>query len=138
MYLKLTDSSNVIDYGFGLWLISKIKTRLLSNIDTKKLVHWNNYFSELPSNEASIQDNSSQQIIVFAVSNLTCKLNQGELIITYDQTKFIPGYDRLKLSTAIKTINYGTLSIKGYPIFSDTFKYFAENIDTYIKLYYNI
>ena len=73
---------------------------------------------------------------MFAADNLLCTCANGEVVITFNKTKFVQGYDRLQLVTLIKTINYGTLDIKGCPIFTDTLKYFETNIDTYIKLYY--
>lgn len=139
MELRIRDSQQVIDEGFANWLSSLIKTKLISNIGKYKLVNWDKYLTTSDSvNRLYKKDYRTSEVIIFAANNIVCSCVPGEVVITFDNTKFVLGFDRLRLSTIVKTINYGTLDIKGCPIFIDTLTYFEENIDTYIRLYYGL
>lgn len=139
MELRIRDSQQVIDEGFANWLSFLIKTKLISNIGKYKLVNWDKYLTTSDSvNRLYKKDYRTSEVIIFAANNIVCSCVPGEVVITFDNTKFVLGFDRLRLSTIVKTINYGTLDIKGCPIFIDTLTYFEENIDTYIRLYYGL
>lgn len=139
MELRIRDSNKFIDVQFGLWLIPRIKTKLISSIRKYKLNTWDTYLTE----DASIKrlykkDYKAEDVITFAADNLSCTGVDGEISIQFNFNKLVPGFDRLRLTTIVKTINYGTLDIKSCPIFTDTFNYFAKNIDTYVGIYYRL
>lgn len=137
--LRLHDSNNIIDSDFGYWLVSKIRVRLISNFRNYNFKRWDNYLTESKEVTRLYSRNyTAYEIVDFAASNIICNSSTGEITISINNNKFVPGFDRLKLSTIVKTINYGTLDIKGCSIFTDTFNHFAENIDTYASIYYRI
>ena len=65
-------------------------------------------------------------------------VSAAELCQDAYKNKFVSGYDRLNLERVLKTINYGTLSIKACPIVSNVFAYFAEDIVSYARQYYQV
>lgn len=137
MELRIRDSKGFIDVNFGYWLLPKIQSKLISNIDQYKLERWDNYLTNSKSlKRLYTQEYKAENIILFAANNLVCDGADGEITIHFNNTKLIPGFDRLLLNTLIKTVNYGTLDTKGCPIFTETFNYFAQNIDSYVRLYY--
>ena len=74
-----------------------------------------------------------RNIIQNAANNLVFKKFQGEIIITINNTKKFSNTNA-KLYDLCKLINYGTFSVKGYPIFTEAFNYVSDNIEI---LYYN-
>lgn len=139
MELRIRDSEGFVDKGFGWWLVFRIKVKLISNIKNYKLDNWDKYLNEATElNRLFNRKYKTADVITFAAKNIICEGSAGEITLRFDDTKFVPGFDRLKLTTLLKTINFGTLSIKGCPIFSDTFNYFSEDIDTYVRLYYRL
>lgn len=138
MELRIRDSQMILDEDFGRWLLPIIRVNLISSIRKYKFDLWNEYLTSSTSvNRLYDKTYTANEIIIFAANNLIYKGSTGEIIISFDNNKFVPGFDRLRLATIIKTINYGTLEIKQCSIFTDTFNYFAENIDKYVGLYYN-
>ena len=139
MELRVRDSNKIIDVDFGAWLSNRIKIKLLSNSKKYNFVHWDKYLSESETLKRLYKkDYKAMDVIVFASKNIVCKGTDGEISITFDNTKFVPGFDRLPLVTLVKTINYGTQDSKGCPIFTDTFNYFVKNLDTYVGMYYSL
>lgn len=137
MRLVIETTQSDLDIKFAYWLISRIKTKLLADITKHNLNLLDTYITE--SNTLSRlykRKYKSAEIVMFAASNLICFIGADEIVITFDNNKFVPGFDRLRLLTAIKLINYGNRDVKGCHIFTDTFNYFCEDIDTYVKLYY--
>lgn len=140
MELRIRDSQQIIDEAFGKWLIPRIKTKLISSISRYKFANWDNYLSTSDNIPRLYEDKeyTAASIIIFAANELVCQGGPGEIVIEFNTNDFVPGYDRLKLTTIIKTINYGTLDIKGCPIFTDVLDHFARHISTYARLYYRL
>ena len=139
MELRIRDSQGFVDDGFGYWLLPRIKSKLISNISRYKTVNWDKYLTESENlNRLYKKEYKVSDIIIFAANNLVCNGSDGDISIQFDNTKFVPGFDRIRLSTIVKLVNYGTLDMKACPIFTDTFHYFANNIDSYVGLYYRL
>ena len=139
MELHLIDANQIIDAQFGEWISQKICTKLLSSIKDYYLGNWDKYLTT--SNTLTrlyTQQYKTSDILTFAANNLVCKGVAGDITIKVDNTKFVPGFDRLNLLTIVKTINYGTLDTKGCPIFTDVFNEFSEHIDEYVRMYYRV
>lgn len=138
MELRIYDDKGFIEKSFGEWLIPRIKVKLISNISKYKgLVNWDKYLTKSSTLDRLYDMNyHSSDIVVFAAKNLVCTGTDGEITIHFDYNKFVPGFNKLKLDTIIKTINYGTRDTKACPIFTDSFDYFAEDIETYVRQYY--
>ena len=139
MRLHISDASKLLDRNFGMWLIPRIKTRLLSSIRKYYLGNWDDYINNSEDiKKLYTKTYRTEEIIIFAANHLKCSGVDGELYIELDNNVYVPGFDRLKLITVAKTINYGTLTVKGCPIFTDCLNYFAENIELFAKMFYSI
>lgn len=139
MQLLITDKNDVLTKDFGNWLIQRIQEKLAVDIDERKLKKWDKFF-ENSSEYKSIYKKKivTKELIVIGVRNLVCFRSPIHLSIHIDTNQFVPGLDRVRIHSVCKLINYGNQEIKGYPIFTDTFEYFASNIDDYVDQYMNL
>lgn len=138
MRLHIYDEHKFVDEGFGQWLIPRIQFKLIQNLRKYKMGAWEQFLNESETiSRLYSRKYHVQEIVIFAANNLVCKGIDGNISIEFRETS-VPGFDRLSLRGISKTINYGTLQIKGCPIFTDTFNFFAENINDYLELYYEV
>lgn len=139
MRLQVQGNKSIVTVDFGEWLCDFIKLKIISSINNYKLRVWDDYLTTSTTiNRLYSRTYRATEIITFAANNLVCTGIEGNISISFDGTKFVPGFDRFKLSSAVKLLDYGALDIKGCPIFREAFDYFDENIDLYAKLYSKI
>ena len=139
MELRIRDSKGFVDTSFGTWLIPRIQARLISRISKYNFSAWDEFLTKDSSLSRLYKKTyKAADIILFASKNIVCTGVDGDITIHFNYTKFTPGFDRLPLNVIVKTINYGNISLKGCPIFTDTLNFFAEDIDSYIRIYYRI
>lgn len=137
MELRLRDKEKFIDKGFGNWLVQRIRIKLLSEISKYNLTNWDKYLSESANlTRLYARDYKASELLVFAANNLVCTGTDGDISIQFDNKKFVPGFDRLKLDLILRTITFGTRDTKACPIITDVFNSFSEDIDTYLHSYY--
>ena len=137
--LHLHDSNNLIDLDFAEWLLERIQIKLISNLKKYNLKRWDEFFSSsLEVSRLYAKNYRAEDILLFAIKHMKCTVTTSELRVTFNGDILVPGFDRLKLSTAIKLINYGTRSVKGCPLFSNTFEEIRDDIQNYIRMYYMI
>lgn len=135
MRLVLNDPNEVLDYRFCLWLISQLKHLYSNGVNPAKFHNIDNYLSTLDFMERH-KNQTSDYIMRLGISNLTVNSLKGQYIIHINETIMFDSLQHIKLSTMCRLINYGTLSVKGYPILIDLFNQVAENIDMYVHYYY--
>ena len=115
--------------------IKFLKRRIMGYISLimnfKRLKPFDEYFN---SNEfKSISNNvviSSKRIITMGMTNLVHKRYETNTHIFINPNITYPG-TTIKIVDLCKLINYGTLSLEGYPIFTKTFDHFSKNIKKY-------
>ena len=137
MELIIRGSEDILTQELGNWLCSVLKDKILMRVNDSKLIAWDNYLT----NDSAVtrlykRDYKASEVIIFAGQNLSCVVADGMIIIRFNLTKFVPGFDRWKLSTAIKTLNYGTLQVKGCHVFTDAFNSLKDDLPDLIRLYY--
>jgi hypothetical protein len=134
MRLEIEYKDNTLNKDFGNWLIKIITSSIKSNLNEKKLGQLDKY----------IEDNfthlfkkpvTSKDIIYAGLKELVCDDDSSKLIIKISTNKFMQGLDRVRIETLCRLINYGNSSVKGYPIFTDTFNQVALNIKLYVDEY---
>ena len=134
MRLEIEYKDNTLNKEFGNWLIKIITSSIKSNLNEKKLGQLDKY----------IEDNfthlfkkpvTSKDIIYAGLKELVCDDDSSKLIIKISTNKFMQGLDRVRIETLCRLINYGNSSVKGYPIFTDTFNQVALNIKLYVDEY---
>lgn len=137
MLLEIKDSKHILKEDFYEWLLLKIKDRFLCEIDKKSLERWDTYFnSEFQYRSIYLKRISSYDICLQGISNLKFnKLSESVVTIFINPNINVPGLDRVRINTACKTINYGVSNIKGYPIFTNIFNHFSQNILTYFDIF---
>lgn len=127
----VVDNKNITT-NFVLFLKKKMLSHMASILDTKRLQPYNEYFSSdefLKLTNNTVID--SRRVILLSMSNLVHKRFETTTQIFINPNMTYPGTN-FKLIDLCKIINYGTLSIDAYPIFTITFNHFHNNIGKYI------
>ncbi len=136
MRIEIIDEKQVLGLDFGNWLVTKVQQAMLLKIDPKKLKKWDKYFNDSEQYKSISGSNiKAEQIVLAGIHALHCIGIDGRLLIRIRPNQFVPNLDRVVVDTTCKLINYGNISIQGYPIFSDAFTNISENIDEYIDMY---
>ena len=122
-------------YGleFVLYIIKKLQEYIIGNINDKKLSFIEVYINQ---NYKSIYRNyiSARDIIISGAMNITYQIYPNKFVIELDSKQILYGTNA-KLYDICKLINFGVLGISAYPIFTDSFNYFIDNLD-YMYEYY--
>lgn len=113
---------------FIFWLMKRIRDYSLLNINSDKLIN-------LQSNE-DYKNIDLLNCLVQCLNSLQYRKYPEKYIIQVNPN-IIVTQRRAKLIDICKYITYGTLTIKGYPIITDIFKYFAENLDEFLEEFQN-
>lgn len=125
-----------IDEEFIKYLIRIIKIYGLTHLDKRRLDLWTKYLNSIYEVNSSRKLNA-RDIVVAGFSNIVYKSFPSSYSIQIDESKKLPYTSNILLYNICSMINNGTLDMKGYPIFDDTFKYIVNNIRG-IKLKYEL
>lgn len=122
-------------YGleFVLYIIKKLQEYIVGNINDKKLVFIEEYINQ---NYKSIYRKhiSARDILVSSAMNLTYQIYANKFTVEIDSKQILYGTNA-KLYDICKLINFGVLGIGSYPILTESFDYFRDNLD-YMYEYY--
>ena len=122
-------------YGleFVLYIIKKLQEYIIGNINDKKLVFIEEYINQ---NYKSIYRKhiSARDVLVSSAMNLTYQIYANKFTVEIDSKQILYGTNA-KLYDICKLINFGVLGIGSYPILTDSFDYFKDNLD-YMYEYY--
>ncbi len=116
--------------------IKFLKRRMLGwvalNLNRKRLTIFDEYFKSSDfirlSNNVTV---SSRQVIIMSMTNLIHKRYDTVTHIFVNPNICYPGTN-IKLVDLCKIINFGNMSVEGYPIFTETFDHFHNNITKYV------
>lgn len=124
-----------INKGFIPFLKNKLLGYLSTILDIKKLQKYDELFkSEEFLKESDNTIVNAKKVILMGMTNLIHKRYETTTHIFINPNINYPGTN-LKLVDLCKIINYGTLSIDAYPLFTQTFSYVQSNIGRYIDRY---
>lgn len=122
-------------YGleFVLYIIKKLQEYIIGNINDKKLVFIEEYINQ---NYKSIYRKhiSARDVLVSSAMNLTYQIYANKFTVEIDSKQILYGTNA-KLYDICKLINFGVLGIGSYPILTESFDYFRDNLD-YMYEYY--
>lgn len=136
MKLEISDPKNLLDRSFIEWFKIKIRNKIVADVNLKKLENWDKFFNNQSMYKSIYKKKiSTSDIILAGASNLDYVKSESNFWIRLNPNIHTPGLDRIKLDLICKLINYGNRDLVGYPIFTDTFEYFAENINEYVDRY---
>ena len=139
MQLSIRGPQDVVTSEFGQWLCLILKARLEKHLNSPKLQKWDQYLTSTSVvKRLYTRPYTVSEVVSFAAKHLSCVVVTGLLIIRFDSTKFVPGFDRLPLTTAIKLLSHGNRDIEGCPIFRDAFESVKNQIVDLARLYYGI
>lgn len=122
-------------YGleFVLYIIKKLQEYIIGNINDKKLVFIEEYINQ---NYKSVYRKhiSARDVLVSSAMNLTYQIYANKFTVEIDSKQILYGTNA-KLYDICKLINFGVLGIGSYPILTESFDYFRDNLD-YMYEYY--
>ena len=122
-------------YGleFVLYIIKKLQEYIIGNINDKKLVFIEEYINQ---NYKSIYRKhiSARDVLVSGAMNLTYQIYANKFTVEIDSKQILYGTNA-KLYDICKIINFGVLGMGSYPILTESFDYFKDNLD-YMCEYY--
>ena len=133
--MTLVVKNKYINKGFITFIKKKLFGYLTTILDIKKLHKYDEYFKS--EDFLKISNNiiiSSKKVIVLSMNNLIHKRYETTTHIFINPNINYPGTN-MKLVDLCKVINYGTMSIDAYPIYTETFDYINKNIGKYIDRY---
>lgn len=133
MYLEIEKDGIDDVVEFSLWLVPKIQKYFVDIINDKKLIKINTYLNEHKAfyfNYNEKRQISAKNILIGSIYNLHVKEMQDLTIIEISSNVTIPNTSAKFIDIA-KLINFGNLSLQGYPIFTETMQYFADNLTDY-------
>lgn len=138
MKLEILDENNELDISFGRWLVKRVQEKCLIELDTRKLSNWDKFFNE-DSKYVSIygKEIHTKDILISGIQTIGCDKIPEKIIIRFNQNQYVPGLDRVRVDTVCRMINFGNTSVTGYPLFTNVFSYFVDNINMYIDMYFN-
>lgn len=134
MELEIRNPNNLkLDEFIYDSLIPTIQEYVVSRIDNSRLIKIEEYLNSLNISEYK-RYISARDMIIAAVYNLkSTKQPDNSYIISIDSAQTAPNI-RAKIIDIAQLINYGSLSTPAYPIFDDTFLFFADRLnDLYNK-----
>lgn len=135
MKLEIIDPNNQLDHPFIKWLIKQIQKYCISHMRADKLKRWDTYFSTKQFRSIYKKHIKARDILTAGIYNLTY-IHAGEAIqIQINPNTNMVGFDRIKISSLCRLINYGNQEISGYPILTDVFQHFSEEFTTYLEAY---
>lgn len=125
-----------VDEDFVVYLIRIIKIYGLTHLDKRRLDLWTEYLNSIYETHSGRKLNA-RDIVVAGFSNIVYKSFPSSYSIQIDESVKLPYTSNILLYNICSMINNGTLDMKGYPIFNDTFEYIVNNIKG-IKLKYEL
>lgn len=111
------------------WIIEYARNHILGMLDDKKLqrideyINSNKLFSTLFKKSIS-----SKEVLTASLYNMKVVKYWNRTVITFDTNEKLPNTNA-KLVDIVKLINYGTLSVIGYPIITKAFKEIEDDIE---------
>lgn len=133
MNLVLFDRQLKYTDDFLNFLIPKMIYRGLGEYNPKKTVLQEVYINEFYKSKFR-KYIAAKDVIISGFYNLTWQRYADKIVIEIDPNCLLVG-TTAKLNEVCKLINYGTLEISAYPIFTEVFNYFKENIDRWYDYY---
>lgn len=140
MNLFIENSSNYnMDAFISGFLIDLIKKFFISKIDSARLIP----IEEFLNSKVELQQFGHlkpirvdlKSILIGSIENLKwTKSSTGDYNIEVDPNQMVPNL-QAKFIDIARLVNYGSLSTPAYPIYDDTFEYFADNLGNLIDKY---
>ena len=126
----IIDNKNITK-SFIPYLKKRILGHVLILLDLKKIIKYDEYFNSFNFKSDNPTIINTKKIIMLGMSNLIHERYETTTHISINPNITYPG-TKFKIIDLCKVINFGTLSIDAYPIFTETFNHFSKNLKKYI------
>lgn len=119
---------------FCNWLIKDIQSSFKGFIDANQLIRFDDIinnsieFKQLPRYINPIE------IIIGSMYNLRLAVNNSVYTIEIDPNINIPD-TYTKFIDIARLVNFGNLTVNPYPIFTEIFQFYADNLNDYFLIY---
>lgn len=134
MIITIYDNNKYEDEFFN-WLITEIRIYVFSSIDDSKLLKIDNYINSNDFFKSVFKKSiSSKEALYASMYNLQIKRYWNRVVIQIDPNKMLYG-TTTKLITVAKLVNYGALSVIGYPVITKCFKFVEDHIEGFYEKY---
>ena len=112
-------------------LLPYMEDVLIALIDRRKLIIWDEYFKDNDLGWITYKNKTirptAYETIITGIKNLKTYKYPDQYIIKINPNKILPK-SSAKLNDICNLINYGNLSLKGYPIFSEGFEIISKQV----------
>lgn len=136
MQINIKDSNKLCDASFIQWLIPRIRAELSIKILSSKFDAWDDYFNKVP--ELARVPNVTKTILLFAANHLDYKGAEGDMLIYINKMLHVPQCPSRNLEATVRQITYGSLGLKGCPVFKTVFEDIQSNIELYLSEFYQL
>lgn len=122
-------------YGleFVLFIIKQLQKYIIANINADKLAFVESYINE-QYKSVFRKYFSAFDIVVCGAMSITYNIYEHKFIVELNPNEILYGTNA-KIIDLCKLINYGAMGILPYPIFTDSFEHFKENLIFYYEYY---
>lgn len=134
MIITIYDNNNYEDEFFN-WLIGEIREYVFSSINDSKLLEIDNYINSNDFFKSVFKKSiSSKEALYASMYNLQIKKYWNRVVIQIDPNAVLHN-TTTKLITVAKLVNYGALSVIGYPVITKCFKFVEDHIKGFYEKY---
>lgn len=137
MNLLIENKDNLDLIPFAYWLQGKISKYLDDNIDEAKLNVIQAYvdMNDIIKHKDKKTHITLRDILIIAPYNLIVS-QVDSFVDMHIDPKMLAPFTWTPLIDIIQLINYGSLSIDAYPIWSYTLQFFADNLQEFYEQFY--
>ena len=133
------NNSNNLSDGFIRFLIHKLKIIMISNLNAKKVRAFNDRFRKYSTDVGWLTDRESQQfdarrLILNSLNRIRFRRTKNGYVIYFDVD--IPYISpKHSMQTFCNVLNYGTLEIPGFPIYTKSINILYKNMNRFYMEY---
>ena len=136
--------------GFAKFVAERLAMEIITTADEAELIRWDALFLLMQNDKGKIRfvDKTTLKsikegttgvtlsLIIDACESLVCDDKDDFITVGINPSTLAKNFSQsIKLATVCKMINYGTVDVKGYPIFTQCFAEAKENLGVYVNKY---
>ena len=139
MKLELTPPKGVeLEDFINNYLIFQIPTVYKDSVDVNRLSRFDDYLNGMnistKTKTGKKRKISTYDVLYSAFNNLTLTVDDGTYTLTINPNTMVANFN-LKVLTVAELVNYGTVSVRPYPIIDIVFDKVADRMDKYFSEY---
>lgn len=116
-------------YSFAMWITKRLKFEIMSRIESRKF----ELFEEYVFNTLDIRV-SAYQIAIKYLDEIRISITKDSYVIQPNENIKYKN-SNVRLSSLINLLDFGTLNLKGYSVFNQTFNRMQKELPIYFEMY---